>query len=224
MPSKIRLLIVEDHVIMREGLVSLLVSQPDFEVIGEAGTVAEAISLSQELKPDLILMDYGLPDGTGLDATRAILGENPDINIVFLTVHEADDDLFAAIRYGAKGYLLKNIAVGKMVDALRGMARGEAPLSRKMTSQVLTEFARTQSPEGDDMLSEHLLTPRELEVLAEICTGSSNKEIGDKLFISPNTVKNHIHNMLEKLGLSNRHELANYAAKRGLDKPTRNPL
>ncbi len=223
MPSKIRLLIVEDHVIMREGLVSLLVSQPDFEVIGEAGTVAEAISLSQELKPDLILMDYGLPDGTGLEATRAILGENPDINIVFLTVHEADDDLFAAIRYGAKGYLLKNIAVGKMVDALRGMVRGEAPLSRKMTSQVLTEFARTQSPDGDDMLSEGLLTPRELEVLAEICTGSSNKEIGDKLFISPNTVKNHIHNMLEKLGLSNRHELANYAAKRGLDKPTRNP-
>ena len=223
MPSKIRLLIVEDHVIMREGLVSLLVSQPDFEVIGEAGTVAEAISISQELKPDLILMDYGLPDGTGLEATRAILGENPDINIVFLTVHEADDDLFAAIRYGAKGYLLKNIAVGKMVDALRGMARGEAPLSRKMTSQVLTEFARTQSQDEDDMLSEGLLTPRELEVLAEICTGSSNKEIGDKLFISPNTVKNHIHNMLEKLGLSNRHELANYAAKRGLDKPTRNP-
>jgi len=223
MPSKIRLLIVEDHVIMREGLVSLLVSQPDFEVIGEAGTVAEAISLSQELKPDLILMDYGLPDGTGLEATRAILGENPDINIVFLTVHEADDDLFAAIRYGAKGYLLKNIAVGKMVDALRGMARGEAPLSRKMTSQVLTEFARTQSQDEDDILSEGLLTPRELDVLAEICTGSSNKEIGDKLFISPNTVKNHIHNMLEKLGLSNRHELANYAAKRGLDKPTRNP-
>ena len=223
MPSKIRLLIVEDHVIMREGLVSLLVSQPDFEVIGEAGTVAEAISLSQELKPDLILMDYGLPDGTGLEATRAILGENPDISIVFLTVHEADDDLFAAIRYGAKGYLLKNIAVGKMVDALRGMARGEAPLSRKMTSQVLTEFARTQSQDEDDILSEGLLTPRELDVLAEICTGSSNKEIGDKLFISPNTVKNHIHNMLEKLGLSNRHELANYAAKRGLDKPTRNP-
>jgi DNA-binding NarL/FixJ family response regulator len=130
MPSKIRLLIVEDHIIMREGLVSLLVSQPDFEVIGEAGTVAEAISLSQELKPDLILMDYGLPDGTGLDATQAILGENPDINIVFLTVHEADDDLFAAIRYGAKGYLLKNIAVGKMVDALRGMARRGAAFTQ----------------------------------------------------------------------------------------------
>ena len=223
MTSRIRLLIVEDHVIMREGLVSLLVSQPDFEVIGEAGTVADAISLSRELKPDLILMDYGLPDGTGLDATRAILGENPDINIVFLTVHEVDDDLYSAIRCGAKGYLLKNIAVGKMVDALRGMARGEAPLSRKMTSQVLSEFARTQSPSDDDKLAEYLLTPRELDVLAEICTGSSNKEIGDKLFISPNTVKNHIHNMLEKLGLSNRHELANFAANRGLDNPTRKP-
>ena len=223
MPSKIRLLIVEDHVIMREGLVSLLVSQPDFEVIGEAGTVAEAISLSQELKPDLLRAGSGVCGPAGLEATRAILGENPDISIVFLTVHEADDDLFAAIRYGAKGYLLKNIAVGKMVDALRGMARGEAPLSRKMTSQVLTEFARTQSPAEDDMLSEGLLTPRELEVLVEICTGSSNKEIGDKLFISPNTVKNHIHNMLEKLGLSNRHELAGEEAFATQQKHTRNP-
>jgi two-component system nitrate/nitrite response regulator NarL len=221
MTANIRLLIVEDHIIMREGLVSLLASQPDFEVIGEAGTVADAIELSRELKPDLILMDYGLPDGTGLDATRAILSENPEINIVFLTVHETDDDLFAAIRYGAKGYLLKNIAVGKMVEALRGMARGEAPLSRQMTGRVLHEFSRTRAPTDDEVESVYLLTPRELDVLAEICTGSSNKEIGDKLFISANTVKNHIHNILEKLGLTNRFELANYAAKRGLDKPSR---
>ncbi len=221
MTSNIRLLIVEDHIIMREGLVSLLASQPDFEVIGEAGTVADAITLSRELKPDLILMDYGLPDGTGLDATRAILSDNPEINIVFLTVHETDDDLFAAIRYGAKGYLLKNIAVGKMVEALRGMARGEAPLSRQMAGRVLHEFSRTRAPADDEVESVYLLTPRELDVLAEICTGASNKEIGDKLFISANTVKNHIHNMLEKLGLTNRFELANYAAKRGLDKPSR---
>jgi len=223
MTSNIRLLIVEDHIIMREGLVSLLASQPDFEVIGEVGTVADAIALSRELKPDLILMDYGLPDGTGLDATRAILSENPEINIVFLTVHETDDDLFAAIRYGAKGYLLKNIAVAKMVEALRGMARGEAPLSRQMTGRVLDEFSRTRAPAEDEVESVYLLTPRELDVLAEICTGVSNKEIGDKLFISANTVKNHIHNMLEKLGLANRFELANYAAKRGLDKPSRAP-
>jgi DNA-binding NarL/FixJ family response regulator len=221
MPSKIRLLIVEDHVIMREGLVSLLISQPDFEVVGEAGDVAEAISLSHELKPDLILMDFGLPDGTGLDATRAILTENPGINIVFLTVHEADDDLFAAIRFGAKGYLLKNIAVAKMVEALRGMARGEAPLSREMTGRVLQEFSRTRTPAEEEVESVNLLTPRELDVLAEICSGLSNKEIGDKLFISANTVKNHIHNMLEKLGLANRFELADYAARRGLDKPSR---
>jgi DNA-binding NarL/FixJ family response regulator len=222
MTSKIKLMIVEDHVIMREGLISLLAKQPDFEVVGEAGTVAQAISMSRELKPDLILMDFGLPDGTGLDATREILAESPDTNIVFLTVHEADDDLFAAIRSGAKGYLLKNIAVSKMVNALRGMARGEAPISREMTSLLMTEFARTRSPIQMELQPEQLLTKREREVLAEVTTGASNKEIAERLFISPNTVKNHIHNMLEKLGLKNRHELSSFAAKWGLNKTTRN--
>jgi DNA-binding NarL/FixJ family response regulator len=217
MTSKIRLLIVEDHVILREGLVSLLASQPDFEVIGEAGNVSEAISMSLELNPDIILMDFGLPDGTGLDATRQILDDNPDINIVFLTVHESDDDLFAAIRSGAKGYLLKNIPVAKMVNALRGMARGEAPLSRDMTSRLLSEFAKTETLESEAN-PKQLLTLRELDVLAVIATGASNKEIADQLCISPNTVKNHIHNMLEKLELNNRHELAHFASLHGLDK------
>ena len=144
--SEIKLLIVDDHILLREGLVSLFTTQPGFEVIGEAGTVAEAISLSRELKPNLILMDYGLPDGTGLEATQAILAEHPDTNIIFLTVHEAEDDLFAAIRSGAKGYLLKNIPVAKMIDAIKGMMRGEAPISREMTSQILAEFARNRRP------------------------------------------------------------------------------
>jgi DNA-binding NarL/FixJ family response regulator len=216
--SEIKLLIVDDHILLREGLVSLFTTQPGFEVVGEAGTVAEAISLSRELKPNLILMDYGLPDGTGLEATQAILADNLDTNIIFLTIHEAEDDLFAAIRSGAKGYLLKNIPVAKMIDAIKGMMRGEAPISREMTSHILAEFARNRRPEPDDVQTQQIFTPRELEVLAEVVTGASNKEIADDLFVSVNTVKNHIHNMLCKLDLKNRRELAKYAEQHGVTK------
>ena len=209
--SEIKLLIVDDHILLREGLVSLFTTQPGFDVVGEAGTVAEAISLSRDLKPNLILMDYGLPDGTGLEATQAILAEDPDTNIIFLTVHEAEDDLFAAIRSGAKGYLLKNIPVAKMIDAIKGMMRGEAPISREMTTHILAEFARNRRPESDNAQKDQIFTPRELDVLQEVVTGASNKEIADKLFVSVNTVKNHIHNMLSKLELKNRRELAKYA-------------
>ena len=214
--SEIRLLIVDDHILLREGLVSLFTTQPGFEVVGEAGTVAEAISLSRDLNPNLILMDYGLPDGTGLEATQAILAEDPDTNIIFLTVHEAEDDLFAAIRSGAKGYLLKNIPVAKMIDAIKGMMRGEAPISREMTSQILAEFARNRRPEAEMVQTDQIFTPRELDVLAQVVTGASNKEIADELFVSVNTVKNHIHNMLCKLDLKNRRELAKYAEQHGL--------
>ena len=211
------MLVVEDHVILREGLVSLLKPQPDFEIVGEAGSVAEAIKLSSELKPELILMDFGLPDGTGLEATQAILAENPETNIVFLTVHETDDNLFAAIRSGAKGYLLKNIPVAKMINALRGMAEGEAPISREMTSRILTEFSREKVSTPGTRHADHPLTPRELEVIAQVAEGASNQEIAQKLFLSVNTVKNHLHNMLNKLELKNRQELAEYAKQHGLD-------
>jgi len=217
MTKPLRILIVDDHIMLREGLVSLIKPQPDFEVVGEAGSVAEAIQLANDLKPDLVLMDFGLPDGTGLDATKAILEVHPDTKIVFLTVHEADDDLFAAIRYGAKGYLLKNVPVSKMLQALRGMGRGEAPLSREMTSRVLAELARSEKlqPHQKDAFS--LLTSRELEVLRLIARGATNQQIADELFISVNTVKNHVHNMLEKLELKDRYELADYAGEHGLE-------
>jgi two-component system NarL family response regulator len=214
--SEIKLLIVDDHILLREGLVSLFNTQPGFEVVGEAGTVADAISLSRKLEPSLILMDFGLPDGTGLEATQAILADNPDTNIIFLTVHEAEDDLFAAIRSGAKGYLLKNIPVAKMINAIKGMMRGEAPISREMTSQILAEFARNRRPEAEMVQTDQIFTPRELDVLAQVVTGASNKEIADNLFVSVNTVKNHIHNMLCKLDLKNRRELAKYAEQHGL--------
>lgn len=138
------ILLVDDHILFREGLKSLLASQPDLNVIGQAKSVQEAVRMTDELQPDLILMDFGLPDGTGLDATNLILGKNPGVQIVFLTVHEEDDRLFDAIRIGAKGYLLKNVSPATLLSYIRGAARGEAALTPDMTSKLMTEYARSQ--------------------------------------------------------------------------------
>ena len=209
-------LIVDDHALFREGLVSLLDAQPDITVVGEAGSVAEAITLARELGPELVLMDFGLPDGTGLDATQAILAERPETNVVFLTVHEQDSRLFAAIRCGAKGYLLKNVPVSKLLEYLRGVERGEAALSPAMTSQILQEFARGGLGRNSDPDEVAELTSRELEVLRELATGASNQEIAQRLVIAENTVKVHVRNILAKLNLKNRREAASYAQRHGL--------
>lgn len=218
-PRKTRVVIVDDHVMLREGLASLFEPQSDFEVVGEAGSVTEAIEVARRTHPDLILMDYGLPGGSGIDATRAILAEHPETSIVFLTVHEGDDELFGAIRSGAKGYLLKNIPVSKMLAALRGMLRGEAPLSRAMTSRLLAAYTGQGAPSVQPAERATTLTPREIEVLRLIGSGMSNQEIADKLYVSINTVKNHVHNILEKLGLPNRRKAVKYARENGLIPP-----
>jgi DNA-binding NarL/FixJ family response regulator len=185
-------------------------------VAGEAGSVSQAIEMARELEPDLILMDFGLPDGTGLKATQAILAERPETKIVFLTVHEQDDRLFAAIRSGAKGYLLKNVPVSRLLDYLRGVERGEAAVSPTMTSHILDEFARLDAaPDpGPTELSE--LTRREVEVLREVAGGATNSEIAGRLHISENTVKNHVGSILTKLNLRNRREAASLARRHGL--------
>jgi two-component system NarL family response regulator len=205
----INVLLVDDHALFREGLVSLLNRQSDFRVIGQAGTVQDAIKMARELKPDLVLMDFSLPDGTGLDATQAILSTHPDCDIVFLTVYEEDDRLFAAIRSGAKGYLLKNVPVAKLLEFLRGVEQGEAAITRAMASRVLDEFARLEPRPKHYYTGADDLTTRELEVLQELATGASNREIAESLSITENTVRNHVHNILTKLGLKNRREAAN---------------
>ena len=208
-----RVLLVDDHVLFRQGLVSLLDIQPDFSVIGEASSVREGIAMAGELKPDLVLMDFGLPDGTGLDAMQAILADRPETNIVFLTIHEEDDRLFAAIRNGAKGYLLKNVPITKLLGFLRGIEQGRTAITRSMAGRVIDEFARLGSGHkndpGDHPLDE--LTLRELEVLQQLATGATNREIADHLVISENTVKNHVSHILTKLHLENRREAANFA-------------
>jgi len=205
-----RIVLVDDHVLFREGLVGLLDSQPGFEVIAQAGSVQEAINLACKLEPDIVLMDFGLPDGTGLDATQAILKCRPNIKIVFLTVHEEDDRLFAAIRSGAKGYLLKNVPISKLLSFLRGVERGEAAISPSMASRIFDEFARIE-PSDFNVSPPEELTTREIEVLKELVTGATNRIIAERLFIAENTVKNHVRNILTKLNLKNRREAADFA-------------
>jgi DNA-binding NarL/FixJ family response regulator len=206
-----KLLIIDDQILFREGLMSLFRSTTDFEMVGCAGSVHEGCELALSYKPDIILMDFSLPDGTGLDATRAILARSPDCKIVFLTVYEADENLFAALRLGAKGYMLKNVSSTDLLSSLRALERGEMAVSRKMMSTVMDEFSRVPLPDPD---KENLLTklsPREMDIMREIQAGATNLEIAEHLFLSVNTVKHHIRNVLIKLGLKNRRQAASFA-------------
>jgi two-component system, NarL family, nitrate/nitrite response regulator NarL len=208
-----KLIIVDDHVLFREGLASIIRSEPDIKIVGMAGSVREAIEAARLARPDIILMDFSLPDGTGADATRAILAENPSCKIVFLTMSEEDDNLFDAIRSGAKGYLLKNMQPQKLVTALRSVQKGESAISRTMTMRLMEELSRSKKPEP---VRESTLTRRELDVISALASGLSNAEISKQLFISENTVKYHVHSVLGKLGLSDRKELSLYAREQGL--------
>lgn len=208
-----KIVIVDDHVLFREGLAAIIRSEPDIEIIGQAGSVQEASELIRDLKPEMVLMDFGLPDGTGADATRDILRLHPECKIVFLTMSDDDEHLFAAIRSGAKGYLLKNMRPAKLVSTLRSVQRGESALSRSMTLRLMEELARTKEP---PRAIEPTLTRRELDVLRELASGLSNQQIADRLFISENTVKYHVHSILEKLNLSDRRDAAMYAREHNL--------
>jgi Response regulator containing a CheY-like receiver domain and an HTH DNA-binding domain len=210
-----KIIIVDDHILFREGLAAIIRSETDIEIIGQAGSVQEAIETVKVLKPDMVLMDFSLPDGTGADATRAILKEYPKCKIIFLTMSEEDENLFAAIRSGAKGYLLKNMHPSKLVSTLRSVQKGESALSRSMTLRLMEELARTKEP---SQTGDPTLTRREMEVLRELASGVSNQEIAQHLFISENTVKYHVHSILEKLNLSDRRDAAIYARERGLIK------
>ncbi len=212
-----KILIIDDHHLFREGLMSLFQSTDDFLVVGGAGSVHEGIQKAFKEQPDLILMDFSLPDGTGLDATRAIMGELPNVRIVFLTISETDENLFAALRAGASGYLLKNVTRNDLIASLRALDKDEMALSRKMMSKVVVEFSRTTHSAGED--SHTLvarLSPREVDILREIESGATNYEIARRLFLSENTVKHHIRNVLDKLGVENRRMAAAIARQNGL--------
>lgn len=211
--ERTRILAVDDHVLFRKGLVNLLSCQEDMEVVGEADDGMAALEMARTLMPDIILMDIAMPECDGLEATRLIKAEMPYAKIVILTVSEAEGDLFQAIKYGARGYLLKSLEPEELFRLLRGVQLGEAPISPAMAGKIIDEFAARAAKQP---AAEDALTSREREVLELLAWGATNKDMALKLSISENTVKNHLKNILEKLHLQNRVQAAAYAVRQGL--------
>ncbi len=213
--ERIRVMLVDDHALFRKGVASLLAACPDIEVVGEADNGVQALSKVADLMPDLILMDIQMPELDGLEATRRIVAEHPYVKIVMLTVAEEDRSLFDAVKAGAQGYLLKRMEPDEFLAMVRGISRGEAPISRSMASRILGEFGRrVQGPQPEDPAAK--LTPREREVLQLLTQGDTNKEIANALCVSENTVKNHLKNILAKLHLQNRVQAVAFALREGI--------
>lgn len=211
----IRVLLVDDHSLFRKGLASLLSREKGFAVVGEGQNGVEAFQKAKDLKPDLVLMDIYMPGGDGLEATRRITEALPSTKLVILTVSEEDKNLFEAIKCGAHGYLLKKVEIEQLFEMLRGIFRGEAPISRTTAAKILNEFAK-QARRSQAEIDEERLSPREQEVLQLLTQGLTNKEIANKLGIAENTVKNHLKNILGKLHLANRVQAATLALQKGL--------
>jgi two-component system nitrate/nitrite response regulator NarL len=215
-----RVLLVDDHTLFRQGLASLLGSQRDFEVVGEAEDGLEALVKARELEPDLVLMDVTMPGGDGLEGTRLIKQALPQAKIVMLTVHDEDEKLFEAVKRGAVGYVLKSTAAETLIPLLRGAVRGEAAISQGLAIRILQEFSqlasREKTPNPQDLPP---LTSREKEVLELVATGAMDKEIAAALTISLSTVKTHVRNILAKLQSSSRHQAAELAVRKGLIHP-----
>jgi len=213
--GSVRVLLVDDHLLFRKGLARLLDAQPDFDVVGEAADGLEAIEQTQLLHPDLVLMDIRMPNCDGLEATQRIKDQMPDMKVVMLTVSDDEQDLATAVRYGADGYLLKDLLPETLFQQLRGLMTGEAPISRGMTGKLFHQLARRNQPVVQPAAAA-ALSAREGEVLALIVQGYSNREIGEALGIARNTVKNHTRSILAKLGVRNRVQAAAYAVSHKL--------
>jgi DNA-binding NarL/FixJ family response regulator len=213
----LRILLVDDHILFRKGIAALLSTRPEITVVGEASDGLDGVEQARQMQPDLILMDIEMPDCNGLEAVKLIKQEMPQIKIIMLTVSDSGDDLFAAIKHGAQGYLLKNLEPDQLFSMLEGVIRGEAPMSGIMAAKILREFQQpderrdTDHPSQPDKLSE-----REVEVLQLVVDGLSNKAIAEKLHITRNTVKMHLRSILEKLHVQNRVQAAVYAVREGL--------
>jgi two-component system nitrate/nitrite response regulator NarL len=212
----LRVLLADDHILFRTGVKAVLAARPDMEVVGEAGNGHEAVALARETMPDVILMDITMPRLSGLEATRRIKREMPQVKVFMLTVSDESEDLFQAIKSGAQGYLIKDLKAHQLFDALEGAARGEAAFSGVIAAKILREFEKDGSGTDGEMDTAEPLTQREMEVLQLVVEGKSNQEIAESLVISESTVKNHLRNILGKLHLRNRIQAAVYAVRQGL--------
>ena len=210
----IRVLVVDDHALFRRGLQMVLAQEPDIKVIGEAGDGAEAVAMAESTLPDIILMDVRMPKRGGIDACTTIHASVPSAKIIMLTISDEEADLYEAIKAGAKGYLLKDVSIEEVATAIRAVHGGQSLISPAMASKLLSEFA-TMIKKGDDrqQVPAPRLTDRELQVLKLVARGLNNRDIAKELFISENTVKNHVRNILEKLQLHSRMEAVVYAVR-----------
>ncbi|WP_007512786.1 response regulator [Pseudofrankia saprophytica] len=215
--NPIRVLIVDDHALFRRGLEMVLAQEVDIEVVGEAADGSEAVTMASEMAPDIVLMDVRMPRRGGIDATSAIKQAVPSAKIVMLTISDEEADLYDAIKAGAMGYLLKEISIDEVAADIRAVYNGQSLISPSMASKLLSEFASMIKNKDDrPQLPTPRLTDREMEVLRLVAKGMNNRDIAKQLFISENTVKNHIRNILEKLQLHSRMEAVVYAVREKL--------
>ncbi len=214
----VRVLVVDDHTLFRRGIAAVLANQENLEVVGEALDGLEAIEKTKEIAPDVVLMDLNMPRCSGLDAIQALQTEMPQVNVLVLTVSDKEADLFAAMKFGARGYILKNTEPEELIHAIFHIAQGGVIVSPLMATTLLTEFKDLSAgvERGPIPGADADLSPREGEVLQLVAQGASNKKIADSLFISENTVKTHLRNIMEKLHLVNRSQAAAYAIEKGL--------
>ncbi|MDR5683207.1 MAG: response regulator transcription factor [Armatimonadota bacterium] len=213
--NKIRILIADDHSIVREGVRMILSGQRDFEVVGEAATGREALELARQLRPDVVVMDISMPDMTGIEATEKIRQELPSVQVLGLTMHEEPSYVFRMLRAGGAGYVLKRAAAEDLVSAVRAAHRGEAFLYPSVARLVVQDFL-DRAAAKEEPASLDGLTPREREVLTLIAEGLTNQEIAKRLYISIKTVQTHRAHIMEKLNLHDRTELVRYAIRKGL--------
>jgi two-component system, NarL family, response regulator NreC len=213
--DKIRLVLVDDHEVVRNGLRMLLEHQQNMEIIGEASTGARAIELAAQLQPDVIVMDITLPDISGIEATREIKKAQPSSAIVALTIHEDEQYFFEMLQAGASGYVPKRAASEDLISAIRAAHNGEIYLYPTLAKALVSDFlGRSHNEQEDNALDE--LTPREMEVLELLAGGFTNDEIANHLVISPHTVARHRENLMRKLGLHSKSELVKYAIRKGI--------
>ena len=213
----IRVLIADDHALFRRGLEMVLEAEQDMAVVGEANDGREAYELATELMPDLVLMDVRMPAHGGIGATKLIKDAVPHTKILMLTISDEEEDLYEAIKAGASGYLLKEISIEEVAGAIRSVHAGQSLISPSMASKLLTEFASmARKDEEKQQMPAPRLTEREMEVLTLVAQGLNNRDIAKALFISENTVKNHVRNILEKLHLHSRMEAVVYAVREKL--------
>ena len=216
-PERLRVLVADDHALFRRGLQMVLEVEPDIDLVGEASDGVEAIERSQELMPDVILMDVRMPKRSGIEAASQIKDLLPHVKILMLTISDEEADLYDAIKAGASGYLLKEIPIDEVADAIRSVWAGQSRISPSMASKLLNEFAAMSKATGDrSQVPAPRLTDREMEVLRLVAKGMNNRDIAKELYISENTVKNHIRNILEKLHLHSRMEAVVYAVREKL--------